>query len=196
MTAEWHNLDLMGDEYKSLLSRVSESRPDFGYSDPPWGEGNLKFWRTYNHNGVPATYADFVGRFIGLMKFVQRDIFLEMGLRWEDQWVEAFKQTGASIYDKWTLVYGSGKRPNVLLRFGYSELPKWSGPDLNGLTGWNASYQALKAVYSPSDVQLVLEPCVGKGLVAKSCKKLGLSLLANEINPDRLAIAKSAWDKS
>jgi len=28
-TVEWHNLDLMGDGYESLLSRVREVRPDF-----------------------------------------------------------------------------------------------------------------------------------------------------------------------
>lgn len=175
------------------LERTLEStggeKPYIVYSDPPWGEGNLRYWRT--HNGQPDVrpiWGDFLTLFCHVVAHsVQKGghVFVEMGVRWVDQLAEAMANVGLPESQRWTCVYGSQKLPNVLWHSG-PEAPC----DPSGMGGVSMTKHVLASVAKPN--ALVLDPCCGKGMTARCAIRLGMRFAGVELNPKRAAVT-SAW---
>jgi hypothetical protein len=153
-------------------------KADCLYSDPPWGLGNLKYWRTMNEQkGHTVDWFRFLERIKFLYeRHVKGPLFIETGLRFEDDLVKVFGE----ILAKYEIVYGSGgkKFPNILLCWG--AIPEKSPA---GMTGFDVPYTVLSSL--PNIPKSIFDCCIGLGTTAKVCKKLGVICYANELSRKR-----------
>lgn len=163
---------------------MSGEKADIVYSDPPWGQGNLTYWRTHNGERSTTEWGPFLQMFCtiadGHLK-ADGHLFVEMGLRWVDDLAAAFAALGRSEAQRWRCLYGNPKLPNALW---------YSGPgkpaDVTGLSGVTMTRTALRSVATPGS--LVLDPCCGKGMTARTAMPLGMRFRGNELNPKRAAV--------
>lgn len=156
---------------------------DCVYSDPPWGESNLKFWRTHNQQtGHPVDWPAFLDRFFAICNRHRPGgpWFVETGVRFVS---DCERASPIGLTERYECRYRAGSKwlPNVLLVFGgHAPKPPIPEADRHGqkLIRW-----AISGLPSGS---AVLDPCCGLGGTAKACKKLGLAFFGNELNPKRL----------
>jgi hypothetical protein len=155
-------------------------KADIFYSDPPWGAGNLNFWRTYNNQkGHPTSWNEFVHRIKFLAyRHTKGTKFIETGLRFEQDIIDVFGKPTA----RYVIKYKAGGKilDNLLLVYGERPLQ-----DPTGKTGFDVPYTAISSL--PTQPKSVFDCCVGLGTTAKVAKKLGLICYANELNPNRVA---------
>jgi predicted RNA methylase len=166
---------------------ITQSQLPFGtvdcvYSDPPWGQGNLKYWRTMNKQ--PDFKVDWLGFVRKFFEHCQRHCpngkwYIETGVRFVDDVMSQAPRNGISL----ECVYRAGGKwlPNVLLVFG-GEFPN-DVPVESDRYGINLVKWALAPLPVGSKV---LDPCCGLGTTAKACRQLGLEFYGNELNPARL----------
>jgi|SRR5690606_5517029 hypothetical protein len=164
---------------------------DITYSDPPWGPGNLMYWRTHNQERKRPSWPDFLNLFCEIVsKNTRTDghIFVEMGLRWVDELAAAMERHGRREVRRSTCYYGNPKLPNVLW---------YSGPgsttDPAGLSGVKMTRTALEGVARPG--ALVFDPCCGKGMTARCALRLGMRFAGVELNPRRAKVTKEWLDR-
>ena len=177
---------------RAQVAMAGAGGADIIYSDPPWGAGNLKYWRT--HNGELESRPDwavFMATFCQVVAEHRKPsapVFIEMGQRWADELARAMDAVGIVEAARWTAFYGSPKRPNVLW---------FSGPLVPEsliLSGGDAmTMSALRSVARPNSV--VLDPCCGKGMTARCALKLGMRFRGVELNPKRAAVTRT-WCES
>jgi len=167
--------DIMIDDLDDLFKG---EKAECLYSDPPWGLGNLKYWRTMNEQkGHNVDWINFLKRIKFLYeRHVQGPLFIETGVRFEDDLAGVFGKPDA----KYGILYGPGnkKLPNILLCWG--AVP---GKSPGGMTGFDVPYTALSSL--PMIPKSVFDCCVGLGTTAKVCKKISAVCYANELNPKR-----------
>lgn len=177
----------MSDERTSNLDIMQSDLPfgvvDCIYSDPPWGNGNLKFWRTHNGQaGHPVDWNQFLVRFFGICAkhCPNGPWFVETGTRFVDDCLAASPLPAANVVP---CRYRAGSKwlPNVLLSFGSELSSPWIAEESR--YGQNLIRWALSRIPSGSRV---LDPCCGLGGTAKACAALGLEFYGNELNPKRL----------
>jgi len=165
------------------------AKADVFYSDPPWGAGNLNYWRTQNgQKGHSTNWVEFIRRVKFLVdRHVSGSRFIETGLRFEDDIINVFGKPDGRYIIKYK---GGGKvLPNLLL--GYGEQP---GLEPTGKTGFDVPYTVLSSL--PKTPRSVFDCCIGLGATAKVAKKLGLACYANELNPKRAAKTMKILDFS
>jgi hypothetical protein len=165
--------DVMTNDFDDLFQGA---KADILYSDPPWGEGNLKFWRTFNNQkGHPVNWLEFVKRVRFLwQRHVTGACFIETGVRFADDVIGMFGKPSC----RYAIIYSSQSLPNILL--GWGEVPQ---KDPTGKKGINVPLTVLSSL--PSKPLSVFDPCVGLGMTAKVAKKLSMTCFANELNPKR-----------
>jgi hypothetical protein len=177
------------------LARAREAlggkRAPIVYSDPPWGPGNLMYWRTHNGERARPSWDDFLRLFCRVVSASAAGgahVFVEMGLRWVDQLAAEMAAVGLPERNRWTCYYGHPKLPNVLW---------YSGPgtttDPSGLSGVAMTRRALEGVARPS--ALVFDPCCGKGMTARCALRLGMRFAGVELNPKRAAATRAFLDR-
>jgi hypothetical protein len=149
------------------------------YSDPPWGLGNLKYWRTINgQKGVNVEWIAFLERIKFLYeRHVEGPLFLETGVRFQAD-LEGVFGKAAAVY---TVIYGNTKLPNLVMCWG--DVPRTSPEGTHGLA---TPYTVLSTLSKTPNS--IFDCCVGLGIVAKTCKKLRATCYANELNPKRMAV--------
>lgn len=172
---------------------------DIFYSDPPWGQGNIKWWETkhFKDTGTDrsnTTLDDMLGRVFDVAtRYAKEYIFIEYGKRWSD----LIKQYGVSR----GLYYAGGVE--TLYRTGKGLLPL----DIHLFTksGINvpqayfdsiyhlADYKAVIAAVTPFAVPggILLDPMCGLGNSARIAVELGMRFRGNELNGIRLKKAKN-----
>jgi hypothetical protein len=161
------------------------------YSDPPWGDGNLKYWATMNRKMTgktysPLTYSALVSRLRGLVeKYVDGHVFIETGPRWERETVDALGGLLQSVR-VYRLRYRSGNAmlSNVLI---YGVTGQRHAPmafDPTGMCGPEVPRRCIAAVASAGGI--VLDPCCGMGYSAKAAVAAGMRFRGNEFNAKRL----------
>jgi len=169
---------------KALAGKLA----DITYSDPPWGPGNLMYWRTHNGEQSRPDWDTFLELFCDIVANNTKDgghIFVEMGVRWVDELAAAMAARQRPESARFRCLYGSPKRPNVLW---------YSGPgttsDPTGLSGVKMTHTALSGVAVPG--LLVFDPCCGKGMTARCATRLGMRFAGVELNPKRAQVTR-AW---
>jgi hypothetical protein len=150
------------------------------YSDPPWGLGNLKYWRTMNGQKGEAEYQTAWIEFLERLKairdrHVDGPTFIETGMRFEKDLAGVFGKP-SRVY---RIVYTSKKLPNLLMCWG--DLPSI---DVTGKSGVIVALCTLRSL--PHVPKSVLDPCVGLGITAKACKHIEATCFANELNRSRM----------
>jgi hypothetical protein len=165
---------------------LAGEKPHVIYSDPPWGPGNLMYWRTQNGERKRPSWPDFLGTLCDVLRTAmsaQTHVFVEMGTRWVDELAAAMAKRGLPERTRWTVAYGKPQRPNVLW---------YAGPGVScepsGMSGEAMTTHALTAVARPGE--LVFDPCCGKGMTARCALRLGMRFAGVELNPKRAAVAR------
>jgi len=163
------------------------------YVDPPWGEGNMKFWTTLmkKQTGVsvePIPFTALIDSILRLaLSYTHGMVFIETGLKWEAQIADAMRAAGLGGVRSHHLVYRSGSvmKPCVFLsgatpssnHSGYAPHPSLSGA---ALVDDVVQHHAV-----PEGI--LLDPCCGMGYSARAATNNGMRFFGNELNASRLA---------
>lgn len=169
-------------------------RADIVYSDPPWGPGNLRYWRTHNgETDAVVNWNQFLRTFCKMVKdSIKPDahVFVEMGVRWVDQLAEVMAEHGINELERWTCVYSAQKLPNVLWHAGPHKLTV----DPTGLGGVKMTNMVLESVAQKG--ALVFDPCCGKGMTARCAVRNGMRFAGVELNPKRAGVTITWLNKN
>lgn len=164
---------------------------DITYSDPPWGPGNLMYWRTHNKETAYPSWPDFLELFCGIVSKNTRPdghIFVEMGLRWVDELAAVMESHGRKEARRSICYYSNPKLPNVLWYSGPG-----SNTDPEGMSGVKMTHTALAGV--AREGALVFDPCCGKGMTARCALRLGMRFAGVELNPRRAQVTQDWLDR-
>jgi len=189
--------DVMHVNFNELIE-TRDGKVDIMYSDPPWGQGNLRYWQTMNKKQTGATKEDhdineFLKRIFWIAKTYCRNlVFLEYSVKFIDEFIamgEAYEMQHHHTID---IYYKSGSRllPNVLHIFTTKfyenkiELPAGYREELATLQGYPLLRSAIKPFASPG--QYILDPCCGMGYTAQFAIDHDLNFVGNELNKVRL----------
>ena len=170
---------------------------DFIYSDPPWGQGNLRYWQTMNKKMTGAEkididYRNFLTRYFEIIqKYAKDRIILEYGCKWRNDIIEFAQSFEFFYHGTRTCFYQSGKRHlpcdlHFLSKSGdvnKNEIP--SDEDIKDLRDLNL-IQMLWEMYAPQDCKIVLDPMCGMGFSAEMSLRWGAAFRGNELNSARL----------
>lgn len=182
---------LCGDITQGAVSTLmGGERADVVYSDPPWGPGNQQYWHTMRERGAaPRTsWPDFLTAFCSSVARHRRPrapVFVEMGVRWGQDLLAAMAVAGLPHHWTQSVLYGSPKRPNLLMLFG-----AYVDVDVAGMSGEAMTNKALAACVRPGHV--VLDPCTGLGMTARVTHALSGVFRGCEMNAARLGKTE-AW---
>lgn len=178
-------------ESPEIDAMLAGEQVDILYSDPPWGDGNLKYWATMNkkmtgQEVAPISYDALLARIRGLVEtYVRGHVFIETGLRWEDSIVEEMSGylSGVRAYH---LEYKSGSRTltNVLVHGTNAECAPFT-IDPTGGSGYANVKRVVENVAVPGGI--ILDPCCGMGYTAQAAVDTGMRFRGNELNAKRLA---------
>lgn len=160
------------------------------YSDPPWGPGNLMYWRTHNKESKRPNWNEFLAMFCNVVASAvepNAHVMVEMGLRWVDELSEAMAARGIIETRRWDCLYGNPKLPNVLWYSGSG-----CSTDPSGLSGVAMTNTALQGIVEPG--ALVFDPCCGKGMTARCATRLGMRFAGVELNPNRAKVTQKWLD--
>lgn len=174
-----------------LLERVNQDwliaqSPAWVYSDPPWGPGNAKFWRTANDQGdFPVDYDALLEAFARVAHSASVGAFVEMGLRWQVELQRAMQPW--TPHRTWTTVYGKPPRPNLVQFYPHPDLAGAvaAAEDPSGMTGEAVTRTLLTGRVQVGDV--LIDPCMGLGMTLRVGHELGALVRGNELHPARLS---------
>ena len=185
--------DLMQD-----LEGLIDCPVDMVYSDPPWGEGNLKYWGTMNYKMTgqvvhPADLSPFLERYFCVTTDALKPdgiMFLEYGLRWRPLILDFAKRFGLIVHGIAQPFYGSPKRPLDL--FIMRKVPHVLQESIShgyvasikGTSGYATLHAAAAPYCRPGMV--VLDPCCGLGYTARLAINYQMKFIGNELNSARL----------
>lgn len=157
------------------------------YSDPPWGDGNLKYWVTMNKKMTgnefsPLSYRQLLDRIYEIIdKYVEGHIMIETGPRWVDA---LLADLGAKYFNARSIkLEYSGGLPCFLVYASTSPDVNYTGVPVNK-TGQKVVSELVGAVTNPGDV--VIDPCCGMGYTAQACLNSGALFRGNEFNVKRI----------
>lgn len=173
---------------------------DLMYSDPPWGEGNIKYWATMNQKMTgelvqPAPLVTFLDSIFSIaQRYVTSYLLIEYGVRWRDMIQQRGVQAGftpVSIID--ILYRGGGKLlpldMHVFTR-GPQPLPAGYVEGVAGSHGYDCVSRAVRPLAgllrSPERTPILLDPCCGMGYMAQAAVDNGMAFRGNELNHVRL----------
>lgn len=187
--------DLMGDDVAEL-----------GYSDPPWGVGNLKYWNTMNgkmnkgklgHDqkacepyDVPS-YENFIDFFYATcFRYVRNVLIVECGIQWRELLIDKAAEHGFKYHHGTCQpLYRSGSEllPNDLHLFskdGQIDVPGNYFEVCESLRGASLPKAAVEPFAKRGGI--VLDPCCGMGYTAKAAIYHSMNFRGNELNEHRL----------
>ncbi len=184
---------------------MGEQKADFVYSDPPWGQGNLKYWQTINkrHTGKAPNeidYEKFLPHFFDILRRYAKDIcVVEYGIRWRDDILKIASQSGFQSMGIFESLYGSTKLLpldiHILSKSGRVKIPDSFSDcclDLRGLPLVKYIMDSL----APPDAEIILDPMCGMGYTAQAAVDKGLTFYGNELNETRLDKTIKRLEKS
>lgn len=173
----------------ALRARLPSS-VEMVYSDPPWGQANARYWRTYaRKHAVPWREPDWnslIARLIRLVGEIGPSVVaIEMGTRWSAALARALPQP-TSIHEG---MYGKPLRVNHLVVAAAADHP------LHAIQPIPLRGEALTAhVFARAGRVdgIVVDPFVGRGMTARFAHRSGMICYGAELCPHRLS-AVLAW---
>jgi len=200
METDKHRLlcaDIMSEAVDSFLAG---QRFDVIYTDPPWGDANLKYWNTLleKYTGKRINQPDYKTMMTRLFELIEKHLgdgiaFIETGLRWGNM-LEDIAPSSLTCAARDEVFYRSGSKwaKNYVLQFvrcgNDIEIPS-----LAGARGVQVVERALEP-FSGLNVK-VLDPFCGKGQTARVALKYGMTFYGIELNPVRLEKTKKVFEK-
>lgn len=169
---------------------------DFIYSDPPWGQGNLKYWQTINkrHTGREPNqivYDEWLPLYFGILNRYAKDVaVIEYGVSWRDDIIHMTREAGFCHHGTIVSYYRGGKGIlpldiHVLSKSGSVTIPEGLEASISDKVGYKV-VQAMFDAFCPKTARLILDPMCGMGYTAQAAIDRGLSFRGNELNEKRL----------
>lgn len=170
------------------------------YSDPPWGDGNIKFWATMNKKMTGETVEPApLDRFLSAVfdyaeEHVTDYMLIEYGVRWADEVVRRGENAGFTHVDTIDILYRGGGKLLPLHLHTFSRAaayPEGYAEAVQGAYGYPCTKLALAPVIQALQARqgaevVVTDPCCGMGYTAQVCVDTGASFRGNELNRARL----------
>jgi len=184
-----------------ISTLMGSDRAAIMYSDPPWGEGNIRYWATMNRKMTgeeiePAGLDAFLGQIFKIASaYVDDFLLIEYGVRWKDLIQKRGVAAGFSPWGIADVFYRGGSKLlplhlHVFTRYG-AQVPSGYLAAVNGTHGFatvRAAIAPLASRYaSVAPPRIVLDPCCGMGYTARAAVECGLRFRGNELNKARLA---------
>lgn len=179
-----------GDVTKGAVQELIELHgcPRVTYSDPPWNAGNVRAFRTKaGLNDGPVDWDNFLGAVLNACLSVQEAAFIEMG----KATYQAMRQRidshpgGWRARDSWEIVYYRTKPCILTWATRRPHRPDFDTSPV-GLDDTKTPAWVLSRVVKAGD--LVLDPCLGRGLTAQAAHQHGAFVRGVELHPRRLAV--------
>lgn len=184
-----------GDLMDGLADLMGGKKADFIYTDPPWGQGTLKYWQTKNQKDTGAEpqevdhekFLDAV--FSTISELAAGPVIVEYGMKWRDEVALMGNKNGLQHRGCTMIHYKSGSelRPCDLHLFSHRQedvLTPAFGNEVEGLFDFKIVDLCFQH-YAPKS-GIVLDPMCGLGSTAKAAVKYGLTFYGNELNKKRL----------
>lgn len=165
---------------RDLVARV---RPTLVYTDPPWGQGNLNTFRTkaaLQH--AEHTYLDLYER-IATLVAPATPLWMETGRREESKVVDLLAKH-RPVTASYAVTYYK-RNPSRLIYAGQTKPP--AAIHVAGLDDDDTPGEVMAGY--PRGV--VLDPCMGRGLIATVAHKKGWRAIGTELSPWRLSVTLS-----
>lgn len=194
-----------GDVNNGIDALMAGDRAAIMYSDPPWGQGNIKYWATMNlkMNGavnIPADLETFLSSVFGIaQRYVDRYLLIEYGVAWRDAIQARGVAAGFSPRGVLPLIYDSKNLPLDLHLFtkGPQSFPAGYAEGVSHTKGFRTLEMAIGPLASIlGQGSIILDPCCGMGYTAKAAMKYGLHFRGNELNAARLAKTMKRLEKA
>lgn len=203
-----------GDVNDDLSPLLGNDKIRLMYSDPPWGEGNIKYWCTMNEKMTgavvqPASLTKFLDSIFSVaQKYVTDYLLIEYGIRWRDNIISKAKEAGFDHIATIRIEYRGGKGGSLLpldlhvFSKNGAGLPAGYIEQVENTRGFDCVKKAfypfaelLKQKYPNEEIK-VLDPCCGMGYTAQASINCGLTFRGNELNRARLQKTINRLEKS
>lgn len=192
-----HRVSVGSIDDRQIDRMLGSKRIEVMYSDPPWGDGNVKFWATMakKQAGIDVRPMAFTELLAGVERFLPRIdgwAFIEMGERWESLVIEMCQRHFAHV----TTFGGRYRGGKDLLPYrivAASNLGTFEAPDDWTRTGYKAVIGAVRAVATPGAI--AFDPCCGLGYTARAALETGMVFYGNELSPARAAETLAKLEK-
>jgi len=191
--------NIKGDQLRKALDQHFPSGVDVLYTDPPWGQGTIKYWNTLNKKNtgddteilsveqIETIIVDYI------MEYVKQYGFIIYGKREAAGMMARLTKTGLRDIELIPRTYNSGSKrlPNVVITF---RTPLAPAIDWRSLLEGTNDMDTLRIVCDQlaGKAKTVLDMFIGIGDYLKMLDRYGFTVVGNELNSARLekAIAK------
>jgi len=176
--------DLMGNDMADIL-----------YSDPPWGEGNLKYWNTINQRDNKNEQKENVSldKFLNILfsvavKYCRGPIIIEYGIRWKASLIDKAKEYKLNSIIVCDAIYKTGSKFLPLNIHVFSNKDIMLPEDYKDTLKNTSSLQTVRMAIKPfaQAGKIILDPCCGMGKTAAIAKEYDMIFRGNELNKKRL----------
>jgi hypothetical protein len=173
-------------EHPDLDEMLHGETLDVIYTDPPWGDSNMKYWVTLNKKMTgdeftPLSYAALIQRIFELSnKHLKGFLFIETGLRWLGQVEASLRENGYYSIGHQLMTYSSG---DCVLLYGSTIPCEPFSLDVSKMRGATLPRSVLMHLNKKG---IVFDPCCGMGYTAKAAVNCGMVFRGNEFNSARL----------
>lgn len=181
-----HRITNRSIEHPELDVMLAGETLDVIYTDPPWGDGNMKYWVTLNkkmtgEQFTPLSYAELIARIFNLSnKYLKGYLFIETGLKWLDQVKASLIENNYYNVGYQLMKYSSG---DCVLLYGSTVPCEPFTLDVTQMRGERLPRNVLASLNKKG---IVLDPCCGMGYTARAAVNCGMSFRGNEFNAKRL----------
>lgn len=186
------NADIM----QGIDNLMLNEKADFIYSDPPWGQGNLKYWQTMNVKMNNAKrndpdYNDFLNNFFNIIsKFSTDKVVIEYGQKWREDLINLSNKYNF-IHNEVVVGYYRAGAKMLPLDFHFlSKKQKYNlNEDIRNKIETLSGYKVVNAIFDfwcPESAKIILDPMCGMGYTAQATVDRNMIFRGNELNKKRL----------
>ena len=190
-----------GDIMDGIDELMGDNIADLVYTDPPWGQGLLKYWQTKNKKDTGSNtrlinHDLFLKKLFSILfKYSRNNVFVEYGKQWRDQIVHMGVATGFKHGGLAITYYRSGSviRPSDIHLFtknnsSVSGEMKKNALELKG-------YPLVESCFKEYGLEkgIALDPMCGMGYSAKAAISMDMKFYGNELNSKRLEKTKTIF---
>lgn len=191
-----HRVDNKSIENLNLRPMLNGKKVRIFYTDPPWGEGHMKYFNTINQKETgrkskPLLFIQLLEELKHMIKtYVDGYVFVEFGVK---QLEDIKSKIAPGLYNIkiFDVFYKGGGKflPCKILVAGTKPQYKFK-ENLNGIKcqGYNLPQRCISEVGKKGE--MVLDPLCGLGNVAKATIQEDMVFIGNEFNRKRLARTK------
>ena len=180
-------------------------KADFIYSDPPWGQGNLRYWQTMNNKMTGAEkrdviYDDFISHYFQLIaKHAKDKCVIEYGCQWNNDVVEMATANGFTHHGSTVCYYRAGSQMRPCdLHFLSKGSPIILTEEFKRVCTEKQDLDLVEYIFNYLGVPnegICLDPMCGMGFTAQAAINRGMRFYGNELNAKRLEKTKARLAK-